>query len=644
MCGIAGFHAFGEESPEAMDRCVRRMTDVLEKRGPDSEGFWVDPQQGIALGHRRLSIVELSPLGHQPMVSASGRSVIIYNGEIYNFTEIRAELEARGVRFRGRSDTEVLLEACEAFGIEKAVQRCIGMFTFALWDRHACTLYLVRDRLGIKPLYWGQGGNTFLFGSELKALRQHPDFAAEIDRDALAAYARYNYIPAPRSIYRGIRKLRPGCILSVRAGSEPVETPFWSMAEAVQRGRESRLTIGDKEATDELEALLRDAVGRRMVADVPLGAFLSGGVDSSTVVALMQAQSSRPVRTFSIGFHEDDYNEARHAAAVAAHLKTDHTELYVDSAQAREVIPLLPDMFDEPFADSSQIPTYLVSELTRRHVTVSLSGDGGDEVFAGYNRYTLARDLWRRVGWLRAPLRRAAAASIRAVSPAAWTRLFDIVPGSLRPPQAGDKLHKLAGVLGGGPDELYRTLVSHWDEPAVLVPGSREPDSPLSDPSVAALVPDQIERMQYLDTITYLPDDILTKVDRASMAVSLEARVPLLDHRIVEFAWRLPMRFKISNGETKWLLRRVLDRHVPRALVERPKMGFGVPIDSWLRGPLRDWAETLLGEARLRNEGFFNPAPIRQRWAEHLSGHRNWQYSIWTILMLQAWLERQRSG
>lgn len=644
MCGIAGFHAFAEGSPEAMDRCVRRMTDVLEKRGPDSHGYWSDPQAGVALGHRRLAIVDLSPLGHQPMVSASGRSVIAYNGEIYNFAELRADLEARGVAFRGRSDTEVLVEACEAFGVENAVRRCIGMFAFAFWDRRTRTLTLARDRLGIKPLYWGYAGETLVFGSELKALREHPAFAAEIDRDALAAYLRHNYIPAPRSIHRGVRKLQPGCLLVVRAGSEPVEAPFWSMADVVRRGQEERRAIGDAEAIDELETLLRDAVGRRMIADVPLGAFLSGGVDSSTVVALMQEQSSRPVRTFSIGFHEDGYDEARHAAAVADHLKTDHTELYVDPARAREVIPQLPEMFDEPFADSSQIPTYLVSQMTRRHVTVSLSGDGGDELFAGYNRYTLARDLWRRVGWMPRPLRRAAAGMIRAVPPSAWTRLFEAVPAALRPPQAGDKLHKLAGVLGGGPGELYRSLVSQWPDPAALVPGAREPEGPLSDMSVAASVPDLVERMQYLDTITYLPDDILTKVDRASMAVSLEARVPLLDHRVVDFAWRLPMHFKIRDGETKWLLRQVLYRRVPRALIERPKMGFGVPIDAWLRGPLRDWAESLLDEGRLRSEGFLDPEPVRRRWSEHLSGRRNWQYAIWTVLMFQAWLERQRRG
>lgn len=640
MCGLAGFLDARPSLSQAESLALaRRMADALAHRGPDASDAWSDAEAGVGIGHRRLSIVDLTDAGAQPMVSACSRYVIAYNGEVYNADELRNGLPH--IRFRGHSDTEAILEGIARWGVEATVRQLIGMFALAVWDRRDRTLHLVRDRLGIKPLYWGRCGSAILFGSELKALSRHPLFASDIDRNALAAYVRHNYVPAPHSIYRAIRKLRPGCILSLRDGAEPVETAFWSMEDVVRRGAAARADVGDQEAIEELDVLLRDAVARRMIADVPLGAFLSGGIDSSAVVALMQAQSDRAVRTFSIGFHASGYDEATYAAAVARHLGTDHRELYVGPDQARDVVPLLPDMFDEPFADSSQIPTYLVSQLTRREVVVALSGDGGDEVFAGYNRYMVAADLWRKVGRAPAPVRNAVAAAIRSVSPNGWTRVFDRLPGPIGRPQAGDKLHKLAAVLGGGPDELYRGLVSHWDAPDSLVLGGREPAGVLSDPSVALLVADQIERMQYLDTITYLPDDILTKVDRASMAASLEARVPLLDHRVVEHAWRLPMRFKIRHGESKWILRRVLERYVPRQLFDRPKMGFGVPIGEWLRGPLRDWAETLLAEARIREEGFLDPAPIRQRWSEHLSGKRNFQYSLWTILMFQAWLERR---
>ena len=617
------------------------MAQTLRHRGPDADGCWVDAETGIALSHRRLSIIDLSPAGAQPMISASGRSVIAYNGEVYNFEEIRSALIAEGRGpFRSSSDTEVVLEACENWGVERAVKRFIGMFAFALWDRQTRALTLVRDRLGIKPLYWAKFGNLFLFGSELKALRAHHRWSAQIDQNAIAAFMRHNYIPAPHTVYQGVSKLSPGEMLELGTHGEPTISSYWNLDDIVQEGRGNRLPDDDAAATDALEELLSDAVRQRMVADVPLGAFLSGGIDSSTVVALMQANSSRPVKTFSIGFAESGFDESQYAKQVANHLGTDHTELYVAPAQAMGMIERLPEMFDEPFADSSQIPTYLVSELTRPHVTVSLSGDGGDELFAGYNRYFQTAGAIGQL--MNAPrrLRVALAAVLHGMSPGSWDHLFNLVPNRWRPPQAGDKLYKLADVLEGDKSALYRRLVSHWDDPTAVVRGGREPQGLLWDPCVAARLPDDIERMQYLDTKTYLPDDILTKVDRSSMAVSLEARVPLLDHRVVAFAWRLSARQKIRAGNGKWLLRQVLQRYVPRELVDRPKMGFGIPLDRWLRGPLRDWAEELLSEHSLKQVGVLAPAPIREKWQQHLAGGRNWQYHLWDVLMFQAWARR----
>jgi len=639
MCGIAGLWD-PARGGGALAQSLRAMTDSMPHRGPDSSGYWHDEAAGVALGHRRLSIVDLSAAGHQPMVSADGRWVLTYNGEIYNADELRPALEARGVRFRGHSDTEVLVEACALWGVEATLPRLIGMFAFALWDSRERCLYLVRDRLGIKPLYWGWFGNLLLFGSELKALRAHAGWTPEIDRDSVASFMRHNYVPGPWTIYRGISKLAPGGVVVFRPGLAPEVKAFWSLADVAADGLANRAAMSDGEATDALESLLSDAVRRRMVADVPLGAFLSGGIDSSTVAALMQANATRPVRTFSIGFHEQGYNEAQHAKEVAAHLGTDHTELYVDPAHARDVIPRLADMFDEPFADSSQIPTFLVSEMTRRHVTVALSGDGGDELFAGYNRYFQAMTLFPVLDRVPAPCRAAVSAIIRMLPPPAWTALFGLVPDRWRPPQPGDRMHKLAGILTQSLDDYYRYLVSHWQAPDQLVPGAAEHRGLLWDRSVVDSVKDPIERMQYLDTLTYLPDDILTKVDRASMAVSLEARVPLIDHRVVAFAWSLPLSQKVRDGKGKWLLRQVLARHVPSKLIDRPKMGFGVPIDGWLRGPLRDWAENLLGERRLAAEGFFNPAMVREKWTQHLSGRVNHQYLLWDVLMFQAWKER----
>jgi asparagine synthase (glutamine-hydrolysing) len=649
MCGFAGFVSIARDWPaDRLTRVAREMAGALSHRGPDDAGEWVDEQAGVALGFRRLSIIDLSPAGHQPMVSASGRYVITFNGEAYNFEAVRRELVQAGLApaFRGHSDTEVVLAAVEAWGVEGAVGRLVGMFAFALWDRRERRLHLVRDRLGVKPLYYGRAGSTFLFGSELKALRRHPAFTASLDRRSIADLMRYNYVPAPHTIYEGFHKLLPGTILTLDAAGEAEVRTYWSARAAAEAGTADPFRGSYAEAVDALDALLRDAVGLRMVADVPLGVFLSGGIDSSTVVALMQAQSARPVKTFSIGFHEEGYNEAVHAREVARHLGTEHTELYVTPEEAQAVIPLLPSLYDEPFADASQIPTYLVSALARRDVTVALSGDGGDELFGGYNRYFWGRQIWDRIGWMPRGARRAAAASLRALSPEAWEGVFrtlgPVLPRALRQRMPGDRLHKLAGVLGvGSPDEMYRRLASVWNESGGVVLGADARPPAYAADGRAAPLDDFTLRMMQLDLITYLPDDILVKVDRASMGVSLEAREPLLDHRLVEFAWHLPLSMKMQGVQGKRVLREVLYRYVPREMVERPKMGFGIPIDAWLRGPLRPWAEELLDEGRLRREGFFDAARVRATWRDHLSGRRNWQYQLWGVLMFQAWHQAQ---
>ncbi len=580
------------------------------------------------------------------MLSPCGRYVLVYNGEIYNHMDLRKDLENEGgqFRWRGHSDTETLLAALRYWGIEGALHRCNGMFAFALWDVRERTLYLARDRMGEKPLYYGNCRESFLFASELKALTAFPGWRGDVDRDALALYLRHNYVPAPWSIYKGILKLPPAHFVVVRDGGRHLGEPvcYWDLPRIASEG--VRQTRDDLAAlSDELDALLRDAVGRRMVADVPLGAFLSGGFDSSIVVAQMQAQSVRPVRTFSIGFHEADHNEAPHAKAVAAYLGTDHTELYVSPEEAMSVIPRLSEIYDEPFGDSSQIPTLLVSQLARRHVTVSLSGDGGDELFYGYQRYALGHRIWSKLRLLPAPLRQTLGWCLGHVPVDGIKRMQGMLPKRIKVAHLADQLPKLAQVLCHRRGELfYRALISHWKQPDRVVLGAKEPETILSRPGRLADLPDLRNRMMLLDMLTYLPDDILTKVDRASMAVSLEARVPLLDHRLVEFAWRVPLKYKVRNGQSKWLLRQVLYRYMPRELVERPKMGFGVPIEHWLRGPLRDWAEELLDEKRLREEAFFDPAPIRSKWEEHLAGNRRWHYYLWDVLMFQAWLGNER--
>jgi asparagine synthase (glutamine-hydrolysing) len=646
MCGITGFLTQTDVGRSSV--IANRMADAIIHRGPDDSGVWVDEAEGVALAHRRLAILDLSPAGHQPMVSACGRFVIVFNGEIYNHLDLRRELDAHGrLGWRGHSDTETLLGGFDVWGIRETVERCIGMFAFAVWDKATCTLTLARDRMGEKPLYYGwqtgSGLRAFLFGSELKALKTHPAFSANIDRGALCLLLRHNAIPAPHSIYEGIWKLEPGCLLTVSAEQpEPRISIYWSMTDVARAGVMQLFGGSANEAVDELERLTKDAVRQQMVADVPLGAFLSGGIDSTTVVALMQAQSSRPVKTFTIGFNEEGYNEAIHAKAVAKHLGTDHTELYVQPQQALDVISRLPTLYCEPFSDSSQIPTFLVSQLARQHVTVSLSGDAGDELFAGYNRYQITANLWRKLEWIPASLRSALASGITSVSPSTWDGLAHFIPGASKHVVFGDKLHKGAGVLASRTvDELYLGLVSHQRDPATWVVGGKEPPTHLAGlrPCLDGL--NAVERMMALDAISYLPDDILVKLDRAAMGVSLESRVPFLDHRVVEFAWRLPLDYKLREGQTKWPLRQVLYRYVPKELIERPKMGFGIPLHDWLRGPLRDWAEALLDEQRLRQEGFFNPIPIRRLWSEHLVGRRNWAHHLWDVLMFQAWLERQ---
>ena len=643
MCGIAGMVDWRAATPaDALRSTAEAMIETVRHRGPDAGEVWVEAEGGVALGQRRLAIIDLSPGGAQPMHSADRRFVITFNGEIYNYRDIRGELQAAGHSMRSDSDTEVLLEACALWGVEAAIERAIGMFAFALWDRKTRSLILARDRLGIKPLYYAATPERVLFASQLKAFRPTPHWKPTIDADAVVGYLRHAYIAQPRTIYREAEKLAPGHILTLREGSTPSPKCFWDLRGIAIAGQRRNDPAPDaQEATDRLDGLLRDSVKLRMIADVPLGAFLSGGIDSSTVVALMQAQSTRPVKTFSIGFHEGGYDEAHCAKQVAAHLGTDHTEFYVEPRHALDVIPHLADWFDEPFADPSQIPTYLVSELTRKHVTVALSGDGGDELFAGYNRYVWAERLARAVNLVPRPLRGASATALRALAPQTWNRLFAFVPASWRPALPGDKLHKITTLLDNPqPDAIYRRLVSQWERPDEIAAAGQEPRGPLWDPSIARDFPDLVPRMQFLDMITYLPDDILTKVDRATMAVGLEGRVPLLDHRVVAYSWSLPLEFKLRGGRSKWLLRQVLDRYVPRPLIDRPKMGFGVPIDAWLRGPLREWAESLLTPARLASDGFVRVEPVRQAWQEHLEGSRNWQYPLWTVLMLQAWRAR----
>ncbi|MCH9756772.1 MAG: asparagine synthase (glutamine-hydrolyzing) [Gammaproteobacteria bacterium] len=648
MCGLVGFLG-GQFQEDSAVPILEKMSDMLIHRGPDDAGAWFDAEAQVGLGHRRLSIIDLSSAGHQPMSSSSGRYVLVLNGEIYNYKQLREILSKSGsIQWKGHSDTETLLGGFDSWGIQATIERAVGMFAFAVWDKKERRLILGRDRLGEKPLFYGWQQGSFLFASGLKAVQSHPAFKGVVNRDALALLMRHNTIPAPYCIWQGMHKLEPGCLLSVsRDNPEPVITTYWSGKKVVEEGIRSPFKGSAEDAVSALDKVLSESIRMQMVADVPVGAFLSGGVDSSTVVALMQAQSSRAVRSFSIGYQEAQYNEAEHAKAVAKHLGTEHTELYITPNDALSVIPKLADIYDEPFSDSSQIPTFLVSQLAKQQVTVSLSGDGGDELFGGYNRYLMVNQLWRMLSKLPLGLRRVTGRGIMSVSPGSWNRvskpLMKVLPRRFVMASMGDKLHKGAAVLASqSVRHLYRGIVSHWQDPASVVLGATEPSTLLTDIHTQTKTLTDIEYMMALDMLTYLPDDILTKVDRAAMGVSLETRVPLLDHRVVEFAWSLPLEYKLRNGVGKWALREVLYKHVPKQLIERPKMGFGVPIDSWLRGPLKAWAETLLNEKRLKEEGFFDVNLVRNKWKEHLSGRCNWQYLLWDVLMFQHWMENNQ--
>jgi asparagine synthase (glutamine-hydrolysing) len=651
MCGINGvWMAGGGAGEEFLRDTAVRMRDTLRHRGPDAEGVWTDAEAGLALGHRRLSILELSSNGAQPMASRDGRYVLSFNGELYNHLDVRREIDrCEPVAWRGHSDTETLVEAIAILGFETALDLLHGMFAFAIWDRRERTLRLAVDRMGEKPLYYGRNAAMFFFASESGAFRTLPGWKGEVNREALSLLLRFNSIPPPHSIYRDVWKLEPGCFLEVTAsgsdGHRVKSARYWDLRAVAEQAFEHRFQGSPAEAVDALDARLRAVISRQMLSDVPLGAFLSGGVDSSTIVALMQAQSSAPVKTFTIGFESRGHNEADDARRVATHLGTEHTELRLGWRDALELIPRLPEIWSEPFGDSSQLPTLLVSQLARRQVTVSLSGDAGDELFAGYNRHQLAHGLGRRLDAWPRPLKVAAARALSAASPRAWDRAFSrfnaVLPGAARLPLPGEKIHKLADCLVARDGlDLYKTLVSNWRDPSLALPGVREPAGWIEDARGWKNSIDPVERMMLLDMLTYLPGDILTKVDRASMAVSLESRVPFLDPDLVAFALSLPLSLKLREGQGKWILRQVLYRYVPRALIDRPKQGFAVPLEDWLRGPLRDWAEALLDPARLRREGYFEPGPVRRLWEAHLSGKSTEHHALWNVLMFQAWLEK----
>ena len=644
MCGLVGFWS-AEGDRREFAQLASRMADRIKHRGPDDHGTWHDEDAGLVLAHRRLSILDLSAAGHQPMQSACGRYVIAFNGEIYNHQELRDRLEAEGnaPNWRGHADTEILLAAFVAWDIKPTLEAAVGMFAFALWDRRERVLTLARDRMGEKPLYYGWHGDSFLFGSELAALKAHPAFNASINRSALALFLRHSYVPTPYSIYESTHKLPMGTLLQLQPGQrDAAPVAYWSLTEVAERGVANSFVGSDDDALEALESHLRVAVRGQMVADVPLGALLSGGIDSTTIVALMQANSSQAVRTFTIGFEERDQDEAVHARAVAAHLRTDHTELRLSSSDALALLPEMPGMYSEPFADPSQLPTHLVMKLARQHVTVALSGDAGDELFGGYyNRYFLIPKFWRRVGWMPLPLRRALGAVLTALP----SDLIDRLAGPLAKwagiARPGGKAYRLGLRLRDmhSIDDLAVSLTFTWPEASRMVVKGRIPPNLLDDRANWPKLAESVARMMALDGQTYLPDDILVKVDRAAMAVSLETRVPFLDRDLVEFAWSLPQHMKIRNGQGKWLLRRLLDRYVPRALMDRPKMGFDFPLDVWLRGPLREWAEPLLAEDRLRTEGYLDPVPIRAAWRAHVAEQASHGYRLWSVLMFQAWLE-----
>jgi asparagine synthase (glutamine-hydrolysing) len=633
MCGIAGVLDSTFVNDDGLRCAIWLMTSRLTHRGPDDLGIWTDAPSGIAFGHTRLSILDLSIEGKQPMHSENGRYCMVFNGEIYSFKGLRRELEQLGHSFRGHSDTEIMLEAISAWGLGPALARFNGMFAFALWDKHEKVLHLARDRFGEKPLYYGWSKGVFFFASELKALRAHSAFDANINRTALNLYLHTGYVPAPDTIYEGVYKLPPGHTLAIRAASaRPAPEAYWSAEETAQRSTGQPFSGTCAEAALELDTLLRDAVGMRMEADVPLGAFLSGGIDSSIVVALMQAQSMRPVKTFTIGSPDADTDEALFARAVAAHLGTEHTELYIGPKEALDIVPSLPQLYDEPFSDPSQIPTFLVSTLARKYVTVALSGDGGDELFGGYSRYFRARRVWSAVGWLRPPWRAGVERAIKI-----FARPPSKIGACRMARRATHRLDRAARLVAAGcPEQFYDEFTSVWADPAMVALEVADLEK-----CTRASFPDLMRTMMYRDTVMYLPENILVKLDRASMGTSLETRVPLLDHRIFEFAWRLPMQMKVGRVQGKRVLRHVLSAYVPKRLFERPKRGFAIPVGPWLRGPLKAWAEEQLAEDRLKREGFLNPSLVRQCWDEHTSGCADWNDRLWNLLMFQSWLETQ---
>ena len=648
MCGITGFYS---KTSSNFNNIILKMNSAITHRGPDSNNIWQDKNSGIVFGHQRLSILDLSTAGNQPMVSNSGRYIITYNGEIYNHLEMRKELNKinLNIKWKSNTDTETLLEALELWGIKKTLKKIVGMFAFGLWDKRNRSLILVRDRIGEKPLYFGWQGKgdskVFLFGSELKALKVHPEFSREINRDAIALQLRHNYIPDPYSIYKDIYKLLPGHYLeltedNLKKNFLPTPKIYWSLTKSAIYGNNNQLTQSDESIQSDLEKRLKLSVKQKMISDVPLGAFLSGGIDSSTIVALMQSQSNHPIKTFTIGFNEDDYNEAQHAKKIAKHLGTDHTELYFSSKTAMEVIPKLSTIYDEPFSDNSQIPSFLLSQLAKKDVKVALSGDGGDELFCGYNRYMSTNNWSKKFNSVPISLRKILAYAIKLISQKNWNKLFKLLPGLNQHINYGHKIHKGAKALEANKlSDLYYILISHWQNPTEVVTNSKESQTFFSEFKPELLNFNNHQKMMMLDLITYLPNSILVKVDRASMASSLEARVPFLDHELIEYSWKIPHSLKFRNGKGKWILRQILNNYVPKNLTERPKMGFGIPLGSWLRGPLRDWAENLLNEKRLTQEGYFNPKLIRNKWHEHLSNKYNWQHDLWNVLMFQAWID-----
>ena len=637
MCGISGFLDFSDkQSSIDLAQNLEKMTSVLQHRGPDDGHLWIDENPGIYLGHRRLSIIDLSTQGAQPMLSGSGRFVISYNGEIYNFLEIRKDLQAAGVVFKSNTDTEVLLEACEYYGIEKALNKLVGMFAIAIWDIKQKKLFLARDRVGIKPLYWGVQDGLMLFASELKAIRAFKGLNFEVNIDSLSDYFRFNYIPAPKTIYKNIFKLKPGHLLEFDCKGNKKETCYWDLYEKASC---SRLASETQTIVADFESLLADAVSRRMISDVPLGTFLSGGIDSTLVTSIMQSQSTQAVKTFTIGFNEDGYDEAAHAGKIARHLGTEHTELYLSHVDAMDIIPSLSEIYDEPFSDSSQIPSYLVSKMTRQHVTVALSGDGGDECYSGYTRYLLSNRIQKLQKYLPSFATSLLGKGILSCPPAVIDQLSGLLPVSRRPYQAGHRLHKLAEVISMEPSTYYQNLVSHWQHPDSII-NKDVSNHQYSCDEIFNRFESAVDSMRYLDQMSYLPDDILTKIDRASMAVSLEARVPLLDHRLIEFSWQLPAELQIRNGKGKWILREVLNKYIPENLMNRPKTGFSIPLDQWLRGPLKEWAASYLNKDSLQNNGYLNADPILRKWQEHLDGKVNAQYLLWDVLMFQTWTER----